>query len=144
MKKMLWAIAVLFGTTTMVNATNLTHQVHEANLQATTGTKYAILVQSTKNLRASIMTATEMKKDNPAVAFEIVTMGQMVQELNNKELRSTLDAANQAGIKLVVCEFALQVYGVNLTDLPPYFIGTPNAHKYVFQLNENGYNTLSI
>lgn len=144
MKKMLWAIAVLFGTITMVNATNLTHQVYEANLQATTGTKYAILVQSTKNLRASIMTATEMKKDNPAIAFEIVTMGQMVQELNNKELRSTLDAANQAGIKLVVCEFALQVYGVNLKDLPPYFIGTPNAHKYVFQLNENGYNTLSI
>ncbi|MCS4238179.1 DsrE/DsrF/DrsH-like family protein [Myroides odoratus] len=144
MRKMLWAIAVLLGTTTMVNATNLTHTVNEATLQATTGNQYAILVQSTKNLRASIMTASEMKKDNPAIAFEIIMMGQMVQELNDKELRPTLDAANKAGIKLVVCEFALQVYGVSLKDLPPYFVGTPNAHKYLFQLNEKNYNTLSI
>lgn len=144
MKRMLWAIAVLLGTTTMVNATNLTHTVNEAVLQATTGDKYAILVQSTKNLRASIMTASEMKKDNPAIAFEIVIMGQMVQELNDPELRSTLDAANKAGVKLVVCEFALQVYGVQLKDLPSYFVGTPNAHKYMFQLNERKYNTLSI
>lgn len=144
MRKMLWAIAVLLGTTTMVNATNLTHTVNEATLQATTGNQYAILVQSTKNLRASIMTASEMKKDNPAIAFEIIMMGQMVQELNDKELRPTLDAANKAEIKLVVCEFALQVYGVNLKDLPPYFVGTPNAHKYLFQLNEKNYNTLSI
>ncbi|WP_158960516.1 hypothetical protein [Myroides fluvii] len=144
MKKMLWAFAVLVGTTTLVNATNLTHAVNESVLQTTTGDKYAILVQSTKNLRASIMTASEMKKDNPAVAFEIVIMGQMVQELNDKELRSTLDAANKVGIKLVVCEFALQVYGVQLKDLPRYFIGTPNAHKYMFQLKEKNYNTLSI
>ncbi|MGG5507300.1 MULTISPECIES: hypothetical protein [unclassified Myroides] len=144
MRRMLWAIAVLVGTTTMVNATNLTHATNEATLQVTTGDKYAILVQSTKNLRASIMTASEMKQANPAVAFEIVIMGQMVQELNNKELRPELDAANKAGIKLVVCEFALQVYGVDLKDLPAYFVGTPNAHKYMFQLNEKQYNTLSI
>ncbi|MDM1046222.1 DsrE/DsrF/DrsH-like family protein [Myroides sp. 1354] len=144
MKRMLWAIAVLLGTTTMINATNLTHTVNAAVLQVTTGDKYAILVQSTKNLRASIMTASEMKKDNPAIAFEIVIMGQMVQELNDSELRSTLDAANKAGVKLVVCEFALQVYGVQLKDLPSYFVGTPNAHKYMFQLNERKYNTLSI
>jgi len=141
---MLWAIAVLIGTTTMVHATNLTHTVQASVLQATTGDKYAILVQSTKNLRASIMTASEMKKDNPAIAFEIVIMGQMVQELNDKELRPTLDAANKAGIQLVVCEFALQVYGVSLKDLPSYFVGTPNAHKYMFQLQEKQYNTLSI
>ena len=144
MRKMLWAIAVLLGTTTMANATNLTHTANEAVLQTTTGDKYAILVQSTKNLRASIMTATEMKQANPAISFEIVIMGQMVQELNDKELRPTLDGANKAGIKLVVCEFALQVYGVELSALPAYFIGTPNAHKYVFQLNEKNYNTLSI
>jgi len=144
MRKMLWAIAVLIGTTTMVHATNLTHTVQASVLQATTGDKYAILVQSTKNLRASIMTASEMKKDNPAIAFEIVIMGQMVQELNDKELRPTLDAANKAGIQLVVCEFALQVYGVSLKDLPSYFVGTPNAHKYMFQLQEKQYNTLSI
>ncbi|WP_410880555.1 hypothetical protein [Myroides sp. DW712] len=144
MRRMLWAIAVLIGTTTMVNATNLTHTANEAVLQATTGDKYAILVQSTKNLRASIMTASEMRKEQPALAFEIVIMGQMVQELNDKDLRATLDAANKAGIKLVVCEFALQVYGVQLKDLPTYFIGTPNAHKYMFQLQEKQYNTLSI
>lgn len=141
---MLWAIAVLVGTTTLVNATNLVHTRSESVAQVTTGDKYAILVQSTKNLRASIMTASEMKKANPAIAFEIVIMGQMVQELNDSELRSTLDAANKAGIALVVCEFALKVYGVQLSDLPSYFIGTPNAHKYMFQLNEKQYNTLSI
>lgn len=141
---MLGAIAVLLTTTTMVNATNLVHTTSESTLQVTTGDKYAILVQSTKNLRASIMTASEMKKDNPAIAFEIVIMGQMVQELNDKDLRATLDAANKAGIKLVVCEFALQVYGVELKDLPSYFTGTPNAHKYMFQLQEKQYNTLSI
>ncbi len=144
MRKMLGAIAVLLSTTTMVNATHLVHPTSVSTAQVTTGDKYAILVQSTKNLRASIMTASEMKQANPAIAFEIVIMGQMVQELNDSDLRSTLDAANKAGIKLVVCEFALQVYGVALQDLPAYFIGTPNAHKYLFQLNEKQYNTLSI
>jgi len=62
MRKMLWAIAVLIGTTTMVHATNLTHTVQASVLQATTGDKYAILVQSTKNLRASIMTASQRAK----------------------------------------------------------------------------------
>ncbi len=141
---MLWAIAVLIGATTVVNATNLTHAKNESALQVTTGDKYAILVQSTKNLRASIMTGSEMKQANPALTFEIVIMGQMVQELNDKELRPILDGANKAGIKLVVCEFALQVYGVDLQNLPAYFVGTPNAHKYMFQLNEKQYNTLSI
>ncbi|WP_025125528.1 hypothetical protein [Myroides odoratimimus] len=112
--------------------------------QDTKGDKYAILVQSIKNLRSSIMTGSEIKQANPKADFQIVIMGQMVQELNNKELRAELDAANKAGIKLVVCEFALNVYGVTLKDLPLYFIGTPNAHKYMFQLNENNYNTLSI
>ncbi|AJH14651.1 hypothetical protein [Myroides profundi] len=112
--------------------------------QDTKGDKYAILVQSIKNLRSSIMTGSEIKQANPKADFQIVIMGQMVQDLNNKELHAELDAANKAGIKLVVCEFALNVYGVTLKDLPLYFIGTPNAHKYMFQLNENNYNTLSI
>ncbi|KUF43448.1 hypothetical protein HX017_03430 [Myroides marinus] len=145
MRKLVLAIALC----SIVSVQAVAHTVNNelSNIvyeQETKGDKYAILVQSIKNLRSSIMTGSEIKKTNPKADFQIVIMGQMVQELNNKELRSELDAANKAGIKLVVCEFALKVYGVTLNDLPLYFIGTPNAHKYMFQLQENDYNTLSI
>ena len=146
MKKLFLSLTLVatFSTFAATTTSSLSNQVESSFYQETSGDKFAILVQSIKNLRSSIMTASEMKQANPKVDFEIVIMGQIVQELNNKELRAELDAANKAGIKLVVCEFALDVYGVKLKDLAPYFIGTPNAHKYLFQLNEKNYNTLSI
>lgn len=145
MKKIVLAFALVLSANAATYAAPMTTNNTESVLfQETKGEKFAILVQSIKNLRASIMTASEMKQANPKVDFEIVIMGQMVQELNNKEFRAEFDAANKAGIKLVVCEFALKVYGVDMKDLPSYFIGTPNAHKYMFQLNEKNYNTLSI
>lgn len=144
MRKLVLAIALCSIVSTQATAFNTSKVSTTAYEQDTTGDKYAILVQSIKNLRSSIMTGSEIKTANPKADFQIVIMGQMVQELNNKELRAELDAADKAGIKLVVCEFALKVYGVPLNDLPLYFIGTPNAHKYMFQLNENKYNTLSI
>ncbi|MEC4052047.1 hypothetical protein VSP10_04515 [Myroides odoratimimus] len=146
MRKLVLAIALCSIVSTQAVAYNTVNNETSivAYEQDTKGDKYAILVQSIKNLRSSIMTGSEIKQANPKADFQIVIMGQMVQDLNNKELRAELDAANKAGIKLVVCEFALNVYGVTLKDLPLYFIGTPNAHKYMFQLNENNYNTLSI
>ena len=146
MRKLVLAIALCSIVSAQAVAYNTVNNETSivAYKQDTKGDKYAILVQSIKNLRSSIMTGSEIKQANPKADFQIVIMGQMVQELNNKELRAELDAANKAGIKLVVCEFALNVYGVTLKDLPLYFIGTPNAHKYMFQLNENNYNTLSI
>ncbi len=145
MKKIVLAFALVLSANAATYAAPMTTNNSESVLfQETKGEKFAILVQSIKNLRASIMTASEMKQANPKVDFEIVIMGQMVQELHNKEFRAEFDAANKAGIKLVVCEFALKVYGVEMKDLPSYFIGTPNAHKYMFQLQEKNYNTLSI
>jgi len=145
MRKLVLAIALCSIVSVQAVAHTMSNELSIiAYEQETKDDKYAILVQSIKNLRSSIMTGSEIKKANPKADFQIVIMGQMVQELNNKELRSELDAANKAGIKLVVCEFALKVYGVTLNDLPLYFIGTPNAHKYMFQLQENDYNTLSI
>ncbi|MDM1398793.1 hypothetical protein HX049_16735 [Myroides odoratimimus] len=146
MRKLVLAIALCSIVSAQAVAYNTVNNETSivAYEQDTKGDKYAILVQSIKNLRSSIMTGSEIKQANPKADFQIVIMGQMVQDLNNKELRAELDAANKAGIKLVVCEFALNVYGVTLKDLPLYFIGTPNAHKYMFQLNENNYNTLSI
>ncbi|WP_010254912.1 hypothetical protein [Myroides injenensis] len=145
MKKIVLALAIVLSLNTISYASSIANDhIEKAMYQETKGNKFAILVQSTKNLQASIMTASEMIKANPKVDFEIVIMGQMVQELNNRDLRPALDAANKAGIKLIVCEFALDAYAVQLKDLPSYFIGTPNAHKYMFQLQENKYNTLSI
>lgn len=113
-------------------------------IQKTNGTQYAMLVQHEKGLRSAIMTASEMKTDNPIIQFEIVIMGAAVQQLSNNELLPILQKAHTLGIKLVVCEFALQFFGLELKNLPPFLIGTPNAHKYMFALQENNYNTLSI
>jgi intracellular sulfur oxidation DsrE/DsrF family protein len=144
MRHLLFASLLLLGTVSTSNATTQSTSTVDATAQKTTGDKYAMLVQNTKSLRSSIMTATEMKKERPNITFEIVIMGQVVQDLNKEELRTELDAANKAGIKLIVCEFALKVFGIELKSLPSYIQGTPNAHKYMFQLQENNYNSLSI
>lgn len=118
----------------------------KTNLEQTVeGKKFAILVQSVKSLRSAIMTATEIKQANPKVDFEIVIMGQMVQELaTDKDLQEAFKIAEQYGVQLRVCEFAMKVYGVSMDSINPYIKGTPNAHKYMFQLQERGYNVLSI
>lgn len=144
MKKIVLALALVATFSQVAVAGNTENTTSTYEYQEVKGKKFAILVQSIKNMRASIMTGSEVLAANPKAEFEIVIMGKMVQELNNPEYRAELDAANKAGIKLVVCEFALKVYGVELADLPSYFIGTPNAHKYYFQLNEKGFTTLSI
>lgn len=109
------------------------------------GKKFAMLVQSVKSLRSAIMTASEIKQSNPKADFEIVIMGQMVQELSSdKDLQEAFKIAEQYGVQLLVCEYAMKVYGVRMDSINPYIKGTPNAHKYLFQLQERGYNVLSI
>lgn len=140
----------LFITAAFLLAAAPTANAHEYNkntaveIQKTNGTQYAMLVQNEKSLRSAIMTASEMKTDNQNIQFEIVIMGAVVQQLNNQELLPELQKANTLGIKLVVCEFALKVFGLELKNLPSFLIGTPNAHKYMFLLQEKKYNTLSI
>lgn len=118
----------------------------KTNLEQTVeGKKFAMLVQSVKSLRSAIMTATEIKQSNPKSDFEIVIMGQMVLELStDKDLQEAFKVAKQYGVQLRVCEFAMKVYGVSMDSINPYIKGTPNAHKYMFQLQERGYNVLSI
>lgn len=112
---------------------------------AKTSTKYALLVQSVKSLRSGIMTASTLKESRPDIAFEIVIMGQMVTELStDPDLQQAYAQAEKLGIHLVVCQFALDVYGVKLASLNPYIKSTANAHLYMFELQDQGYNTLSI
>lgn len=143
MKYFFWTATFLLVAAPMANAIEYNKNTI-AEIQKTNGTQYAMLVQNEKGLRSAIMTASEMKTDNPAIQFEIVVMGTAVQQLNNKEVLPELQKANKLGIKLVACEFALKVFGLELKDMPNFIIGTPNAHKYMFLLQEKKFNTLSI
>lgn len=143
MKKLFLIACVAF-----LGFSQTTHAANDASVateQKVEGKKFAILVQSVKNLRSSIMTGTEIMQSNPNASFEIVIMGQMVQDLaKDPDLHEAYKAAEKFGVKLIVCEFAMKVYGVEMSTINPYIKGTPNAHKYMFQLQENGYNVLSI
>ncbi|WP_430612583.1 DsrE family protein [Flavobacterium sp. JP2137] len=143
MKRLVLAIslAIMGGAQTANAAVQSTGAVE----QTVEGKKFAMLVQSVKSLRSAIMTATEIKQANPSAQFEIVIMGQMVQELTtDPALQEAYITAEKYGVKLTVCEFAMKVYGISMDAINPYIKGTPNAHKYLFQLQEKGYNTLSI
>jgi len=110
MKKQIIIIALfLLGITLFndVKAQNLTTSQVENAIKK--DGKYALLVQNSKHFMVSVMTGEEYKTKNTGIQFEIVLIGEVVKDLAEKEdLKPFIEKAQKTGVKIVVCEFAME------------------------------------
>lgn len=146
MKKHLVIIALfLVASTTFstVNAQQMSVQQIENSIKKKG--KYAILVQNSKHFMASVNTGERYKATSEKIRFEIVLIGEVVKDLAEKdELKPFVEKAEKSGIRIVVCEFAMDKLGVKKSDYHPSILTTPNGFTYLFGLQENGFKTIQL
>ncbi|MBP6662426.1 MAG: DsrE family protein [Paludibacter sp.] len=146
MKKQIIIIALfLLGITFFndVKAQSLTTSQVENTIKK--DGKYAILVQNSMHFMVSVMTGEEYKAKSPKIEFEIVLIGEVVKDLaENPELKPFIEKAQKAGVKIVVCEFAMEKLGVKKSQYQPSIRTTPNGFTYLFGLQELGFKTITL
>ncbi|SFT06528.1 DsrE family protein [Sphingobacterium wenxiniae] len=146
MKKQIIIIALfLLGITLFndVKAQNLTTSQVENAIKK--DGKYALLVQNSKHFMVSVMTGEEYKTKNTGIQFEIVLIGEVVKDLAEKEdLKPFIEKAQKTGVKIVVCEFAMEKLGVKKSQYQPSILTTPNGFTYLFGLQELGFKTITL
>ncbi|EGV42302.1 hypothetical protein BZARG_389 [Bizionia argentinensis JUB59] len=107
--------------------------------------KYAILVSNVRYFQAAVMTGQELKSNNPKMDFEVVLIGPVVKDLATDEgLKSFIDTSEKAGIRLVVCEAAMNHFELKKTDYNGSIKFTPDGFVYFFGLQENGFKTITL
>ena len=107
--------------------------------------KYAILVSNARHLQAAVMTGEELKSKHSKIDFEVVLIGPVVKDLaEDKSLEATVLKSKDLGIRLVVCEFAMNHLGVKKSQYHSYVDTTPNGFTYIFGLQENGFKTITL
>ncbi len=107
--------------------------------------KYALLVQHAKHFMVSVMTGEEYKAKSKHIQFEIVLIGDVVKDLaENAELMPFVKRAEQAGVNIVVCEFAMGKLGVKKLQYHPSIQTTPNGFTYLFGLQELGFKSIVL
>ncbi|MDO6808869.1 hypothetical protein Q4603_09615 [Zobellia galactanivorans] len=146
MKKQFLIIALFaLSLTTSVSVNAQVQSVQEIENSTKNDGKYALLVQNSNHFMASVMTGEEYKNKSKAIQFEIVLIGKVVKDLaTNKELAPLVEKAQKLGIRIVVCEFAMNKLGVKKSDYPSYVETTSNGFTYFFGLQENGFKTIGL
>ncbi len=107
--------------------------------------KYAIMVPSSPYFQAAVMTGKELKGKNPEIDFQIVLVSAVAKNLATDEtLKSFIEISEKAGIRIVVCEAAMDHFGIKKSDYHNSIKTTPDGFAYLFGLQENGYKTFSL
>lgn len=107
--------------------------------------KYAILVPNARYFQAAVMSGKELKANHPNIDFEIVLISAVAKDLATDEsLKSFIETSEKVGIRIVVCESAMNHFGVKKSDYHPFITTTPDGFAYMFGLQERGYKTISL
>lgn len=124
---------------------NITEKGNEVENQIKADGKYAILVRQGKHFKASVMTAMEMTAKHSEIQFEIVLLGESVKELaTDPELLPFVNQCQTAGVKIIICGFAMKQLEVEPSELPNYVEITPNGFTFIFGLQEMGFKTITL
>lgn len=110
----------------------------------------AYLVRTADALPVVLMSArTSLTRDASegftATAADVVVVGPAVKALVTDGPRAeTLQRSLDAGVRIVVCEIAMDKVGVTEEDLLDDIDTAPNGFHELFHLQEEGYQTLQL
>ncbi|WP_417236906.1 DsrE family protein [Bizionia paragorgiae] len=144
-KQFFMTLLVVVGTVLYapVSAQSLTVSAVEQSIKK--DGKYAILVSNARYFQAAVRTGEGLKAKHSTVDFEVVLIGPVVKDLATDEsLQSTIKASEKRGIRLVVCEAAMNHLKLKHTDFHSSIAFTPDGFVYLFGLQESGFKTITL
>ncbi|WP_157491929.1 DsrE family protein [Gelidibacter mesophilus] len=106
---------------------------------------YAILVPNARYFQAAVMTGNTLKTKYPKINFEVVIISATAKDLATDEsLLSFIETSEKAGIRIVVCESAMNHFKVKKSDYHKSIQTTPDGFVYLLGLQESGYKTITL
>ena len=143
--QLLMVVFVFVGSVLYNPATAQSLKVSEVENSIKKDGRYAILVPTARYFQAAVMTGKELKTNNPKMDFEIVIISAAAKDLATDEsLKSFIEISEKSGIRIVVCESAMNHFKVKKSDYHPSIQTTPDGFAYMFGLQESGYKTISL
>lgn len=142
---LLVTVAILsLGMAQNINAQS--HSIEKVNQAAMKKEgRYAIMVDNSNYLMASIAAGEMYKEYSNDIQFEVVLIGAVVKALaDDKNLIPFVERAEKSGVRIVACKFAMDKLGVKTSDLPSSVEVTENGFTYYFGLQELDFNTIAL
>ena len=108
---------------------------------------YVVMTTKIPQLSPIILTAEALKKeDSPAFGrFIVIVCGKNSGELTDKDkMYPFIRKAEKADVEIVACGFSLHKFKVDTTKLPKAIRTVENGILYNFQLQKQGYKSISL
>lgn len=108
---------------------------------------YVVLTKKIPQLQPIILTAVDLAKEDGEQFgdFQVIVCGKTVKDLTDKtKMKSFIEKAEAAGVKIVACGFSLKKFGVDSSKLPPEIKVVKNGILYDFQLQKKGYRSIEL
>ena len=121
-----------------------------SNLKAQTQlekNKYAVLSKNIQQLPAILQTATALENVDGELfgEFQVIFCGKTLLNIpQNQEFIALLKTAKKQGVKIFACGISLTKFNLSKKDVPPGLPITENGILHAFQLQKQGFLTLSI
>jgi intracellular sulfur oxidation DsrE/DsrF family protein len=115
----------------------------QTQIQSKESHDYALLVRKVNHLKAALKTVTMMKDDGKTINhFEVVMCGKGVTQLNDNT--DLISKATQSGITLSACGMSLNKFAIEEDELPKGVGIVPNGLIRIFDLQQQGYQTIAL
>tara|TARA_R100001369_G_scaffold28219_3_gene50683 strand:- start:11992 stop:12414 length:423 start_codon:yes stop_codon:yes gene_type:complete len=140
MKKLILGLTILALTfTNSLNAQTTKQEQHSHN--------YVVLTKKIPQLQPIFLTAEALaKEDGKSFGdFQAIICGKTVEDLTDKEMmKSFIEKAEKAHVKIVVCGLSLKKFKVNKEDIPHELEVVDNGLLHNFQLQKKGYLSIEL
>ncbi len=105
---------------------------------------YALLIRNFNHLKAAVATIETMTEDNTNAVdnFEVVICGKQLTDIN--EHKSLVKKAQRKGLTLTACGMTMDNFSMAKEDLPDGVQVEPNGLIRIFELQEQGYKTITL
>lgn len=108
-----------------------------------TSTKFAVMVPDVLHFKAGVETGERMKLTENNYKFEMVIIGELSKAIvEDESLKDFLDRGIKAGMDFSICEYALDLMGIDKSKVDKRIKIVPNGWLQMYELKDKGYNTI--
>ncbi len=119
----------------------------EVVVEETVENNYFILNRNVEQLKAVGKAAADLAVADSTTygTFKVVVCGKSVQDLLDEEKMADAVAILQAsGVEMYACGLSLKKFGVDPASLPEFYQVVPNGLVFGFELQKEGYYSITL
>ena len=119
----------------------------QTNIEGHHSHNYVILTKKVEQLQPIILTAEALaEEDGESFGdFQAIICGKTVEDLTDKiKMKSFIEKAEKANVKIVVCGLSMKKFNVNKEDIPNELEVVENGLLHDFQLQKRGYLSIEL